>query len=156
MAEAKKIQIQWSIKNFEELSLLELYGLLKLRTDIFVVEQECAYPELDGDDPNCIHLIGVDKTGKIVATARLVPSEKAKERHIGRVAVSKDHRGQGLGVEVMTKAIDYCRQKLNASRIEVAAQLYLKKFYEDLGFQQTSEVYKWDGIDHLDMELKTS
>jgi ElaA protein len=154
MAQAKKTSLQWSIKKFDELSLLELYGLLKLRTDIFVVEQECAYPEIDGDDPACIHLLGFEKTGNIVATARIVPAEKAAERHIGRVAVAKDYRGLGIGKEVMKKAIDYCKENLNASRIEVAAQLYLKQFYKDLGFEQTNEVYEWDGIDHLDMELK--
>lgn len=137
---------------FQELSLNELHDLLKLRTDIFVVEQDCAYPEIDGNDPKCFHTLGTDSGGVLRAVARIVPAGViGKELSIGRVVVEASARGRGSGRQLMEEAISFCESKWGTATIKVAAQLYLKKFYEDLGFVPVGDVYPWDGIDHIDM-----
>lgn len=141
---------------FHDLSLNELHDLLKLRTDIFVVEQDCAYPEIDGNDPHCFHTLGKDGSGVIRAVARIVPAGViGKELSIGRVTVDEEARGDGLGRRLMEEAMKFCAGKWGGEPIKVAAQLYLKKFYSELGFTPVSEVYPWDGIDHIDMVRDT-
>lgn len=148
----QKSELTWEVKSFNNLSVLELHDLLKVRVDVFVVEQECPYEEIDGMDTVCWHLLGKNNDGKTLATARIAPADSIyPEVSIGRVAIDKSLRRKGLGKVVMQKAIDYCEDELNAPTIKIAAQLYLKNFYSNLGFVQISEVYLWDGIEHIDM-----
>lgn len=152
MTELTDKTLKWEIKKFHDLSPLELHDLLKVRVDVFVVEQECAYEEIDGKDPACWHLIGKDSEGTVQATTRIAPQAVIyPELSIGRVAVSLPFRGLKLGKKMMELSIDFAEQELNVDSIKIAAQLYLKKFYSDLGFEQISDVYPWDGIDHIDM-----
>ena len=152
MSILQKPETSWEIKSFEELSLTELHDLLRLRVDIFVVEQACAYPEIDGEDPFCMHVLGKDKTGEVIATARIAPAGVIyPEVSIGRVAIREAFRSFGFGKVIMKHSIDYCKDELKGASIKIAAQLHLKKFYSDLEFEQISEVYLWDGIEHIDM-----
>lgn len=150
----KKPRVKWEIKRFDELSLLELHDILRIRLDIFVVEQNCPYSEIDGMDPECIHVIGKTELGEIFATTRIAPAGTIySEWSIGRVVVKEEYRQFKLGKEIMDASIDYCRKHTDAETIKIAAQLYLKKFYSSFGFEQISEVYPWDGIDHIDMRF---
>lgn len=138
------------LKSLDELSALELYAMLKLRVDVFVVEQNCAYPELDGNDVDCLHLRLLDGD-ELIACARLWrPSEDVLPR-IGRVAVSPDHRGKKLGEALMREAIIACERAYPGEAIEISAQSHLQRFYSSLGFAVTSEEYVEDGIPHVDM-----
>jgi len=150
----KKPQVLWEIKAFDELTLLELHDILRIRVDIFVVEQNCPYSEIDGLDPLCIHIIGKTEEGEIIATTRIAPAGSIyPELSIGRVVVKEEFRQFKLGKELMDISIDYCQEKTEAKTIKIAAQLYLKRFYSSFGFEQISDVYPWDGIDHIDMRL---
>lgn len=121
--------MQWEIKAFDQLSLQELYGILTLRTNVFVVEQACAYPEVDGKDPNCLHLLGKDD-GELVAYLRILPAGLSyDEVSIGRVVIKPSHRGKGLGRPMMEQAIHYITNKWKESQIKIGAQAYLEKFY---------------------------
>lgn len=152
MSKPQKPETSWEIKLFEELSTTELHDLLKLRVDVFVVEQACAYPEIDGKDPVCMHVLGKNKSGEVIATARIAPAGVIyPEVSIGRVAIREAFRSFGFGKVIMRHSIDYCNNELQATSIKIAGQLHLKKFYSDLGFVQISEVYLWDGIEHIDM-----
>jgi len=150
----KKPQVHWEIKSFDELTLLEFHDLLRIRLDIFVVEQNCPYSEIDGMDPLCFHAVGKTEDGAIIATARIAPAGTVyKEWSIGRVVVKADFRQFKIGKDLMDVCIEYCEKIVKVKTIKIAAQLYLKKFYSSLGFEQISDVYPWDGIDHIDMRL---
>lgn len=143
--------MQWEIKAFDQLSLQELYTILTLRTNAFVVEQACPYPELDGKDPNCLHLLGTIN-GELVAYLRILPAGlRYDEVSIGRVVVKPSHRGKGLGRLMMEQAIHCITNEWKESQIKIGAQAYLEKFYQSLGFEPVSEVYLEDDIPHLDM-----
>lgn len=143
--------MDWQLKAFDELTLKELYAILALRTDVFVVEQECPYPEVDGKDVQSYHLFA-QENGEIVAYLRILPSGLSyDEASIGRVVIRASHRGQGLGRPMMQQAIDYIVRVLKEDRIKIGAQAYLEDFYTSLGFEQVSEVYLEDGIPHMDM-----
>jgi ElaA protein len=150
----QKPKVNWQVKAFDQLTLMELHDLLRVRLDIFVVEQDCPYSEIDGKDPECLHVLGTTDSGELIATARIVPAGVIyDEWSIGRVVVKEEYRQFKLGKELMERSIDYCRENTEAKTTKIAAQLYLKKFYTSLGFEQISEVYPWDGIDHIDMRL---
>lgn len=143
--------MQWELKAFDQLSLQELYTILTLRTNVFVVEQACPYPELDGKDPNCLHLLGTIN-GELVAYLRILPAGlRYDEVSIGRVVVKPSHRGKGLGRLMMEQAIHCITNEWKESQIKIGAQAYLEKFYQSLGFKPVSEVYFEDNIPHLDM-----
>lgn len=155
MVDPQTAKINFKTIHFNGLSLTELHDLLKLRTDIFVVEQDCPYPEIDGKDPECLHTLGVAEDGQIAAAARIVPAGVIySDVSIGRVVVQKDFRGQKLGRLVMKEALDYCKHELRADQVKIAAQQYLEDFYTSLGFETVSGIYQWDGIDHVDMVRK--
>ncbi len=148
--------MQWEIKAFEQLSLQELYSALTLRTDVFVVEQACPYPELDGKDPCCHHLLGMDGE-ELVAYLRILPAGQSyEEASIGRVVIKSSHRGKGLGRPMMERAIQYITTEWNEKKIKIGAQAHLEKFYKSLGFEPVSEVYLEDDIPHLDMLYQCS
>jgi ElaA protein len=143
--------IQWKIKAFEALTVNELYDLLKLRSEIFVVEQNCIYLDLDGKDKIALHLYG-EFEGNIVAHARLFKAGISFDNaSIGRVVVDANYRDRKWGHDLMREAIAGIHLHFNESKITIGAQLYLKKFYESHGFMQISEMYLEDDIPHIDM-----
>lgn len=143
--------MEWSIRSFNQLTLQELYTILTLRTDIFVVEQVCPYPELDGKDPDCLHLLG-QENGELIAYLRMLPAGLSyASASIGRVAVRPSHRGQGLSREMMAQAITYIVEVWQEEQIQIGAQAYLEDFYRSLGFDCISEPYLEDGIPHIEM-----
>lgn len=146
------MSLNWKIKEFESLSVNELYDILKLRSEIFVVEQNCVYLDLDGKDKTGLHLIG-EFEGKIVAYSRLFkPGISFDNASIGRVVVDANYRDRKWGHELMREAITGIKKHFGESKITIGAQLYLKKFYESHGFLQTSEMYLEDDIPHIEMK----
>lgn len=143
--------LEWHVKSFEELSNHELYDILRLRTVIFVMEQNCIYLDMDGKDKLALHLFGTFQ-GKIVAYCRLFDAGITfVNASIGRVVVDFNHRDKKWGQELMEVAIDKIELHFNQSQITIGAQLYLKRFYESLGFVQTSAIYLEDKIEHIKM-----
>ena len=150
--------MQWSELAFNALSVDELYELLKLRVDIFVVEQNCPYPELDDKDRHSgtRHLLGRNPFGEIVAYSRiLAPGTSYPEVSIGRVVVAEQARGAGVAHQLMTESMRVAYAYWPNVNIQLGGQEYLKSFYQKLGFVPVSEVYLEDGIPHLDMLYKT-
>lgn len=144
--------LELTIKSFESLSVNELYDILRLRSEIFVVEQNCVYLDLDGKDQKALHLFGTFE-GNIVAHARLFkPGISFVHASIGRVTVEAKHREKKWGHELMRQAIAGVLEHFGETEITIGAQLYLKKFYESHGFVQTSEMYLEDDIPHIQME----
>lgn len=141
------------IKNFDELSAEEVYQVLALRTDIFVVEQECAYQEVDGFDQASQHFLGMDG-GKLVAYARNVPPKQVyNEPSIGRVAVHKDYRQKGYGRIIFRAALSELIKSYPEQTLKIQAQVYLEGFYQSFGFKTVTEPYPDFGIWHVDMLL---
>lgn len=139
------------IKKFDELTIYELYEILKLRTDVFVVEQNCPYPEVDNKDQFAYHVYLKDDEG-IQAYLRVLEAGISYEDvSIGRV-ISKQRR-TGLGTTLIKAGIDVAKNKYNASQIKIEAQTYAKPFYENVGFVQSSEEFLEDGIPHIEMIL---
>ncbi|WP_396176256.1 GNAT family N-acetyltransferase [Flavobacterium sp.] len=146
------MNLEWKIKRFDALSSQELYNLLQLRSEVFVVEQNCVYQDIDGKDEKAIHLIGEDN-GKIVAYARIFkPNDYFEQASIGRVVVKESYRDKKLGHLLMREAIRVIETHFEETKITISAQLYLKKFYESHGFVQTSEMYLEDDIPHIEMK----
>jgi len=144
----------FEFKHFNELSNLELYDLLQLRAEIFVVEQTCIYNDLDGLDKEATLLI-VKNDYEIIATSRLLkPGTRFPDYSIGRVVVKKEQRGKQLGKRMMKKAIHFMLEEWEAKTIKVSAQKYLEKFYKDLGFEIFTDDYLEDGIPHVGMRYK--
>ena len=133
----------------------ELYDILQLRSEIFVVEQNCIYNDLDGLDKDAVHLL-YKKEEEIVAYARLLkPGTRFTDFSIGRVVVKESERGKGLGIELMEAAKNFIINEWGAVKIKISAQSYLQKFYENLGFEIVTEMYLEDGIPHFGMMHKT-
>ncbi len=148
------MELVWQIKSFETLTVSELYAILKLRSEVFVVEQNCVYLDLDGKDPLALHLFGV-YNNQIVACSRLFkPGITYETASIGRVVVSADYRDKKWGKELMLQSISAIKHQFGETQITIGAQLYLKKFYESLGFAQSSEMYLEDNIPHIKMYLR--
>lgn len=145
------MQVQWLLKKFEELTPYQLYAILQLRNEVFVVEQNCVFQDADDKDQQSMHFMGF-LYNKLVAYTRLVPPGVAYEEvSIGRVVTSPSVRRSGIGKELMQRSIDTVYRLFGEVPIKIGAQLYLKKFYESLGFKQVSEVYLEDGIEHIYM-----
>lgn len=144
------VGMDWELKKFDELTNEELHDIFKLRVDIFVVEQACPYPEIDGKDPESLHLMGkVD--GKMVAYSRLLPPGVSfDEASVGRVVVAESYRGTGLGYQLMEEAVARSLE-IYHSAIKIGAQAHLEKYYGAVGFLKVSEVYLEDDIPHIDM-----
>ena len=145
------MQLQWYCKPFETLTNTELYALLRLRSEVFVVEQNCVFLDMDNKDQTCHHLLGYDGDNLVAAARLLGPNTAYKQMSIGRVVSSPNYRGSGAGKALMQEAIKECYQLFGNGDIKIGAQLYLKAFYEGFGFVQTSDIYDEDGIDHLEM-----
>jgi ElaA protein len=141
------------VRKMEEFSAVDLYAMLKLRVDVFVVEQHCPYPELDGNDIDCLHLRLLDGE-ELLACARLWRPTPEHHPRIGRVAVSPNHRGKRLGDALMREAIAEVGKLYPGEPIEISAQSHLQKFYGSLGFEVISAEYLEDDIPHVDMLRK--
>ena len=138
-------------KSFQELTNDELYELLRVRSEVFVVEQNCVYQDMDGDDQQSIHL-WLTLTGKVVALARVCPAgTHMPEISIGRVITTE--RGKGYGKQIMLHAIAAAIEHFGATHIDIEAQEYAKGFYESVGFKQSSDSFMLDGIPHIKMTL---
>ena len=136
-------------KSFGELTTVELYELLRVRSEVFVVEQNCVYQDMDGDDQSAIHL-WLTVEDKLVALARVCPADThMKEISIGRVITTE--RGKGYGKQIMLHAIDAAIEHFSATFIDIEAQEYAKGFYESVGFRQSSDTFMLDGIPHIKM-----
>lgn len=143
--------IQWHRENFDELTKDNLYRLLQLRQKIFALEQNSVYLDIDGKDKSAMHLFVTDAVDVIACCRLLAPSVKYAEPAIGRVCIAQSHRGKGLGKELMLKTIALSNELYPAQGIRISAQLYLKNFYSDLGFDKVSAPYDEDGIPHIEM-----
>lgn len=138
-------------KLFSDLSTEELYGILQLRSEVFVVEQDCVYQDIDGKDEKALHIIG-RKENNIVAYTRIFNTgDYLPEASIGRVAVRQSYRKYGYGVLIIKASIKSIQERYNETTIVLSAQTYLKKFYNTLGFTERGEVYLEDGIPHIKM-----
>jgi ElaA protein len=143
--------ITWAIKKFNELSPDELYAILRLRSEVFVVEQNCVFLDMDNKDQPSWHLMGWDND-ILIAYSRLVPPGISYHQpSIGRVVTSPAARGGGIGKLLMKESIIQSEKLFGNLPITIGAQLYLKKFYTSLGFEQSSDIYDEDGIDHIEM-----
>ncbi|HRP57768.1 GNAT family N-acetyltransferase [Agriterribacter sp.] len=145
--------LQWKIKTFDELTVHELYKILQLRMQVFVVEQQCAFPDADDNDQKAWHLCAW-KEQKLVACARIfAPGAMYREAAIGRVVSAAQVRGTGVGKALMERSVLAVYQLFGRVPIKIGAQLYLKKFYERMGFVQDSDIYLEDNIEHIKMIL---
>jgi ElaA protein len=143
-----------SVKPFDELSLDQLYAILQLRSEVFVVEQECVYQDVDDKDQKALHVMGY-KNNKLVAYARIFqPGDYFDLASIGRVVVKDSERKNKYGYLIMQASVKAIKAHYNESIIKISAQCYLEKFYNDLGFKQKGEPYLEDGIPHIAM-IKT-
>lgn len=141
--------MEWHAKAFGELTLEELYEILQLRVDVFVVEQRCPYPELDGKDRAALHLFARDEQGIQAYLRILPPGVSFPEASLGRVVTRA--RGQGLGAQLLDRGLQAAEAWLGASPIRIEAQTYAKGFYAKFGFRQVSQEFLEDGIPHIQM-----
>jgi len=145
--------ISWKTKTFDELSTQELYQILRLRSEVFVVEQNCVYQDADNKDQKALHLFG-EFEGEIIAYSRLFqPGDYFEFSSIGRVVVAEKSRDKNFGHELIDQSILEIKNRFNEQNITISAQLYLKKFYESHGFIATSEMYLEDDIPHIEMKI---
>jgi ElaA protein len=145
------MKITWTCKFFDDLTPRELYVILRLRNEVFVVEQNCVFQDADNKDFYSWHLMGW-MNQELVAYTRLLPKGLAyDEASIGRVVNSPSVRGKGIGQELMSESIKKLFELFGPQSIHIGAQLYLKKFYESFGFQATGAIYLEDGIEHIEM-----
>jgi ElaA protein len=144
--------IRWVLKKFDELTPNELYSILRLRNEVFVVEQNCVFQDADNKDQPSYHLMGWEKK-ELVAYSRIVPASVAYDLFpsVGRVVISPKVRRTGVGKMLMQQSIKKLEKLFGKTSIKLGAQLYLKKFYESFGFIQSGEVYLEDGIPHIEM-----
>tara|TARA_Y100000588_G_scaffold326556_1_gene361031 strand:+ start:397 stop:840 length:444 start_codon:yes stop_codon:yes gene_type:complete len=142
------------IKAFNELTLNSLYEVLQLRAEVFVVEQNCPYQDVDGKDQKAMHILGYHKEQLVAYTRVFEPGYYFDNASIGRVVVKENARQYGFGKDIMKASIAFIEDTLDLSTIELSAQTYLKKFYNDLGFKEIGEGYLEDDIPHIRMIKK--
>lgn len=143
--------LQIKVKSYAELSKEELYQILQLRSEVFVVEQDCVYQDIDFKDQKAIHVLGF-KNNRIIAYTRVFkPGDYFKEASIGRVVVAKNERKFKYGYAIMEASINTITSHFNTTTITISAQTYLQKFYNNLGFNQIGDGYLEDGIPHIKM-----
>ena len=143
--------MKFDAKRFDELDNRTLHDIFLIRSEVFVVEQECVYQDIDRKDLESIHIIGTKKK-KIIAYSRIM-SLNSEFCSIGRVLVKKEFRKKGIGIKLMEKSIEKARKLYNQKKIKISAQEYLKNFYTDFGFKHTGKRYLEDGIPHIEMTL---
>jgi ElaA protein len=146
--------MNWKIKRFQELKTEEIYEILRIRNEVFIVEQHCAYLDCDDKDRTAVHLFLVENH-EIIAYLRILQKGISyDEISIGRVLVNENHRGKGLAQEMMNKAITFIEEDLKEREIRISAQAHLIGFYKGCGFEKVSEVYLEDDIPHMEMLYK--
>ena len=138
-------------KYFEALTTKELYDLLQLRSEVFVVEQDCVYQDVDGKDQKALHILGYKKDQLVAYTRVFKPGDYFKEASIGRVVVKEEERQYKFGYDIMNASIDAIKNNYKESIIRISAQTYLKRFYNNLDFIEVGEEYLEDGIPHINM-----
>jgi ElaA protein len=148
--------VNWAIKRFDELTLDELYNILQLRNEVFIVEQNCVYKDPDGKDQSAWHLMAIEDDKLIAYTRILPPGVSYNNPAIGRVVTSSSKRRSGLGRELMKRSIEACEKLFGKTSITLSAQVYLEDFYKSLGFIVAGEEYLEDGIPHIKMSRKPS
>jgi ElaA protein len=147
--------IKWSLKKFDELLPHELYSILQLRNEVFVVEQNCVFQDADDKDQASYHLMGWNSQ-KLIAYSRIIPTGIAYDLpSIGRVVTSPSIRGNGTGKTLMSESLKAVKEIFGNVSVKLGAQLYLKTFYESFGFTQSSDIYLEDGIQHIEMTRPT-
>lgn len=139
------------IKTFEELSTTELYNLLQLRSEVFVVEQDCVYQDIDGKDEKAFHILGFKDQTLVAYTRLFKPGDYFAEASIGRVVVKENYRKFNFGYAIMEASINAVETHFSETVIKISAQEYLQRFYENLGFKKEGESYLEDGIPHIAM-----
>ena len=146
-------EVSWQSKTFKELTKLELYEILALRTEVFVVEQNCVFQDMDFKDDVAIHVLGKAVNGKLLAYSRIFDRDQYYKGYlaIGRVVTNASNRKDGLGKQLLAESIKACRSKFGVSPIKIGAQKYLAKFYSKFGFKEIGEDYIEDGIPHCIM-----
>ena len=148
--------MKWILKKFSDLTANEIHDVLQLRINVFVVEQNCPYNELDGKDKIALHLLGFNNKNEIIAYTRIFkPGDYYKQAAFGRVVVHEEFRNQKIGYDLVNKTIEEIKMLFGNSDIKIGAQTYLKKFYKSFGFNQIGEGYIEDGIPHIYMVLHT-
>lgn len=145
------MHIDWKIKAFRELSNTELYALLRLRSEVFVVEQNCAYLDMDNSDQQALHVMGFTADGLAAYTRLFAPGIKFDMASIGRVVTAPFARNKGIGRILMQFSISTLETQWGKIPVKIGAQLYLQRFYESLGFIKSSEMYLEDQIPHIEM-----
>lgn len=145
-------EIKTSVKNTQQLTSSELINIMRERTRVFVVEQNCAYQEVDEKDDEAEHVM-MTVGDQLAAYARIVPHDDKKHISFGRVLVVKEFRGRSLGRQIVAKTIEEIKKDYPGNKIKIEGQSYLKNFYESFGFQAVSEPYPIDGIEHIDFVL---
>ena len=140
-----------TIKKFNDLSPLELYEILQLRSEVFVVEQDCVYQDIDGNDQKALHIIGTIENKIIAYTRCFRPGDYFKEASIGRVVVKESQRKFKRGNQIMNNSIKVINDHYKTKIIKISAQCYLNKFYTNLQFKSIGEKYLEDGIPHVAM-----
>jgi ElaA protein len=149
------MKITWKYNHFSKLSAGEWHDILQLRINVFIVEQNCPYPELDGKDKEAFHVYGINEKGETIAVSRILkPGVSYPQLSIGRVAVSKEVRLHGAGIELMKKTLDITREIFGENEIRISAQEYLRNFYEKFGFVKITDSYLEDDIPHIGMLRK--
>ena len=139
------------LKHFHELTIQELYNILQLRSEVFVVEQNCIYQDIDGKDQKAVHIF-IKENKDVLAYSRLFnEGEYFENPSIGRVVVKKEKRGTELGKKIMVEGAKYIKETFTNKKIEISAQKYLKDFYSELGYEFTGNEYLEDGIPHIRM-----
>ncbi len=148
------MELNWIFKPFEGLTTNELYAFLQLRSEVFVVEQNCVYQDIDNKDRKSFHLMAWYDDDLVAYTRLVPPGVSFNEASIGRVITAPKYRVLGIGIELMEKSIHHTLQSYATNKIRIGAQLYLKKFYEGFGFIAQGEEFLEDGIPHIEMLLR--
>jgi ElaA protein len=138
-------------KTFKQLSTDELYAILQLRSEVFVVEQDCVYQDLDYKDQKALHVLGFKNQALVAYTRIFKPNDYFENASIGRVIVKESERKYRYGYDIMDASIKAIKDYYNETKIKISAQVYLKKFYNNLGFKSIGEEYLEDGIPHIGM-----
>jgi ElaA protein len=147
------MEFDWQIKHYNELTVDEFHDLIQLRIEVFVIEQNCPYQELDGKDKDSFHVIGRSHNGEICATSRILPQgiSYPNDVSIGRVVVSSNNRGTSLGHELTRQCLKFIEAHFGHVSIRISAQAHLTRFYQSHGFVETGKSYLEDGIPHVEM-----
>lgn len=148
-------KMNWTHKPFDELTAQELYAILQLRNQVFVVEQNCVFQDADNKDPFCDHLMCTEEFSLIAYSRILPPGISGVETSIGRILTAPTERGKGLGKTLMLKSIELAHLLHGPGHIRIGAQLYLINFYESFGFQRRGPIYLEDNIEHIEMILNS-